>query len=431
MRNSALASGAGLIAIRIANAFLGLATVAILARNLSPSEYGLYTMALTVSQFLSLPLCMGIPTLLTREISIAVQSQDNNVLFGLKVWSRRVIFWGSLVLGTLIIGSYAAVRAIEYPVLEQLSWPIILSMTALIPAIAIIKRTMGALSGFGRVAQGRLPDGLIRPMLFLLAASVGLIHFDFSVSALISTHLLAALIAVIFGAWLTRQDWPTERTPDFHFTQWQKSLFPLTVFAAAGAIKSYSDLLMIGAIVGTDQVAQYRVAIQIASAAMIANIIVNAILSPRFAALHLLDNSAEIQRLAVFGSRVAFVAAISFVLMILIIGSSGFSAVLGLEYATSYELTLWLAIGIAASAFFGSSVLILNMSGREIYSARYSYFTAIANIALNAILIPFFGALGAVIATVFTTVLMQALAWILVRRELGIRTDAFGVCLPK
>ena len=64
-----LASGAGLIFIKIMNAALGVASVTVFARFLPPENYGVYVLALTVAQFLAMPLQMGLPTLLTREIA--------------------------------------------------------------------------------------------------------------------------------------------------------------------------------------------------------------------------------------------------------------------------------------------------------------------------------------------------------------------------
>jgi O-antigen/teichoic acid export membrane protein len=52
--------------------------------------------------------------------------------------------------------------------------------------------------------------------------------------------------------------------------------------------------------------------------------------------------------------------------------------------------------------------------------------TAIGNIALNLLFIPFFGALGAAFATILTNVIMQVLSWRRLVRDLGMRTDAFA-----
>lgn len=425
-RRSIFASGAGLFAVRIINAVLGLATVTVFARNLPPSDYGLYTLALTIAQFLSLPLHMGIPTLLTREIAIAVKQGEPNVVRGLQLWSRRMIAWGSLILGVTIVAIYALVLWAAWPVLEDFTWPLVLTIAALIPVLAAIKRVLGILSGFKRVAQSRIADGLVRPSLLLAAGSFGLIVLNFSVTGLLLTYLVAALSAVVFGEWLIRRAWPSRIAPVFQSEQWQKSLVPLTVFTAAGAIKTYSDVLMIGMLSTTEQVALYRVAYQISGVAMMVQVMVNAVLGPRVASLHATGNDAAVARLAVFGSRLAFGANFAYAFIILLVGEAGFSALFGPDYAGSYRLTTWLAFGFALNAFFGGTVLVLNMTRREGLSARYSTITAIANIVLNAALIPFFGAAGAVVATIATTLLMQSMAWNRVRKGIGLRTDALG-----
>lgn len=142
--------------------------------------------------------------------------------------------------------------------------------------------------------------------------------------------------------------------------------------------------------------------------------------------MHAREDWQGMQRLAVIGARISFGAMGGFALIVILAGESGFTALLGADYAEVYLLAVIIAIGQSAAAFCGGTVLVLNMTRREGMSSRHSTWTAIANIALNALLIPFWGALGAAVATVVTTLAMQILAWNRVRKELSFRTDAFA-----
>jgi len=429
-REGLLASGTGLIGIKVLNAALGFATVVVFARLLPPDSYGLYLLVLTIAQFLALPLQMGIPVLLTREISVARAKDDQAALAGIRIWTRKIISWGTIILGGLVIGLYAVVVAAGWPILQSFDWAIVLLIVALIPVISEMKRVMGQLNGYHKPAQSRVPDGVIRPTLLLLAGGAGLWLGWFLETGLVAVYLGSAALAALGGWSLLRRaeavDPPYGGPAEIRAAAWWQSLKPLTLFAAAGSINTYADVLMLGALDSTEAVAFYRVASQIVALALLAQVAVNAVLSPRLAALHATDGHDRMQALAVRGSRIAFAATLVFAGLLAIVGEAGFVRLFGADYAMIYPLAMVLSVGTALNAVFGGTTMLLNMTNREKSSATYALSAALANIALNLALIPLLGAMGAALATVITMTAMHALAWRRLRLDLGLRTDAFA-----
>ena len=78
-------------------------------------------------------------------------------------------------------------------------------------------------------------------------------------------------------------------------------------------------------------------------------------------------------------------------------------------------LSLALAIGFVNNAFIGA----LSASDRQLSFTWAAGWSLIANLALNLILIPFFGYLGASWATVLTEVVLGVAGWVLTRRHIG------------
>lgn len=428
---SILKSGTGLIGVKLANAVLGFATITLFARLMAPDTYGVYLLALTVAQFLSLPLQMGLPVLLNREIAIATAQDNPGLIRGLQSWTRRIVTWGTLILGTLLIAAYALCRWLELPVLRTFDWPMMLLIVALIPVLGEIQRTMGTLSGFRRVAQSRVPDGIVRPALLLGLGVLGLAMLDFSATALLATYLVAALVAMVAGHAMIRRVLPEAVrhgtvVPELQTRDWWRSLGPLSLFAAAGSINTYADALMLGALTTPQTVAYYRIAVQLATTAMLIQVTINAILGPRVAALHATGDTARIQRMAVIGSRLAFGIVFAFALVLALIGRDGFMFLFGPDYGPVYGMAVLLAFGQAGTAAFGGTILVLNMTRRESFTARYAIWTTLGNIVLNLILIPTIGAMGAIIATIATNMTMQMLSWNRLRRDVGIRSDALA-----
>ena len=92
---------------------------------------------------------------------------------------------------------------------------------------------------------------------------------------------------------------------------------------------------------------------------------------------------------------------------------------LGLDYAKSEPalriLALALAIGFINNAFIGA----LSASDHQLSFTWAAGWSLVANVALNLILIPFFGYLGASWATVLTELVLGAAGWVLTTRHIG------------
>jgi O-antigen/teichoic acid export membrane protein len=78
-------------------------------------------------------------------------------------------------------------------------------------------------------------------------------------------------------------------------------------------------------------------------------------------------------------------------------------------------LAVALAIGFVNNAFIGA----LSASDRQLSFTWAAGWSLVANLALNLILIPFFGYIGASWATVLTEVVLGVAGWILTRRHIG------------
>ena len=78
-------------------------------------------------------------------------------------------------------------------------------------------------------------------------------------------------------------------------------------------------------------------------------------------------------------------------------------------------LALALAVGFVNNAFIGA----LSAADRQSSFTWAAGWSLVANVGLNLLLIPFFGYIGASVATVMTEVVLGAAGWILTRRHIG------------
>jgi O-antigen/teichoic acid export membrane protein len=77
-------------------------------------------------------------------------------------------------------------------------------------------------------------------------------------------------------------------------------------------------------------------------------------------------------------------------------------------------------IGVLAKAAVGPVVQVLNMLGHQMATARVLAFTLAINIALNALLIPVLGLMGAAVATSISVLVESVLLFGQARRRAGL-----------
>jgi O-antigen/teichoic acid export membrane protein len=145
----------------------------------------------------------------------------------------------------------------------------------------------------------------------------------------------------------------------------------------------------------------------------------NAIAAPLIAELWSTGRRAELQRLATFAARCVFAATALLVLLLAALGRPTL-ALFGDGFPAGYGPLLVLAAGQATSALVGSVGLLLSMTGHQKEAARIMLAAALANVVLNALLIPRFGLLGAAVATAATTAAWNLAMLVRVVRTLGI-----------
>lgn len=425
-----MSSGASLLIIRVLNIAVGFATVTIFVRFLAPEQYGFYVICMTTAQFLALPLQMGLPTLLQREVAIAIAEGRPAAARGVIAWSGRVMLLVFGVLAAVVLAAYTIVERRGWEALDSFTLPVVLLILGFVAIIAFVHRARGALLGFKHYLAADIPDSLIRPALLLVLGLAWLTLFDASAPGLLAVHFVALAVAGLV-AWtrlVRAQADKLDGGSALHVSggAWLRAIVPLTFFAAATTISAHVDVLMLGFIVDAETAGFYRLAAQLAALALMAQVAMNAVVGASMADSFARNDKAGMQRTAVLASLVSAALAVGFAVVLLLVGRDGFSWVFGADYLPAYGLALFLCVGNIGNTMFGGTVMLMNMSRQEKTAARYAIWTALFNVGLNATLIPIFGAHGAVGATIATTMVMQVMAWQRIRHTLGVRTDVFA-----
>lgn len=189
-------------------------------------------------------------------------------------------------------------------------------------------------------------------------------------------------------------------------------------------IMNWTDTLMLSGFHGEDAVGIYNIALKIASLNTIALIAINSIASPKFSEIYASEGKRRFRRivqqttlLTCFISLPVFVIILAF--------PEGILEIFGKEFVTGKGALILLSIGQLISAFSGSTMIVLNMTGREKIGRNILSIAVVLNILINYLLIPKYGILGAAIATMSSTIFWNIISVIYIYKSFGFFTFPF------
>jgi O-antigen/teichoic acid export membrane protein len=396
----------------------------ILARVLAPEGYGIYAFAFSIMSLLAIPVQVGLPTLVVREIASYQQNGYWSYLRGILRWANRIVIVLSLVVGTgAAVVLFWFGSEIDRAQLLTIGWALLL-----LPLLALNSIRGAALKGLRRVVLGQFPETLIQPCLFLILLTVALVFSELQPHQAMALYCASAAVAFLVGLALLIIFLPTEAqsvAPEYEKHKWLMSIGPLSLLAGLQLISGQTDIFMLGVLAAKEDVGLYRVAFAGASLVVFVLTAVNIVIGPHISRLYSSDDKERLQRMLRSSARFILLAALPVAAVFILFGKDILSLVFGTSYTAAYMPLAILCLGQVINAGMGSVGLILNMTGNERETLKGVAVATVFNVVLNIILIPRYGSVGAAAATAVSIVVWNLLLFRAVRARLGIRSTAF------
>ncbi len=405
-----------------------LATSILLAHALGPTNFGIYSFTWSVVTLLQFLPQNGLATAAVRFSATYRSTEPRDLAAGL--WrrvSQAALAYGALT--AAIVGSLALVGWVPHR--EAISPDAFLYATpalVIFPLLAVVGATLrGAHPGIA----GQLPENVITP--FLLLCFVGFTVMVGQASQLNPAFVLllqaAAIVAAVKTgmALLARHSTITrhgETKPAFENRLWFSAMLPLSIMGGLTVLNNQASTLLIGGLASAVDVAQFRIAFQGASLVAVALIAANLFLAPRIAELYSTRQLPALQRLLTVSANSTTIVALASVLVFWSLGRWLLGTLFGASYAAAYPMLMILSLGQLINVGLGSAGMVLNMTGHERDSLYSVAMAGIANIALNLILIPLWGGIGAAVATAASMATWKVAMVAFLRHRTGL------MCLP-
>ena len=203
---------------------------------------------------------------------------------------------------------------------------------------------------------------------------------------------------------------------------WKGKLFriatPMLISSSLFLVISWSDTLMLGYFLPEERVGLYRIVFKVATLITFAQFALNTVVAPMVSALH--KDRSKLHELAHKVAQLNLITSGPIFIFIILFGTSLIGIFGVSDPSQAYPWLVVLAFGQLTNAFSGPVLNILNMTGYEKSARNTMLVVAVLNIALNALLIPAFGPLGAAYSTTVTMVGWNIWAAVLVYKYHGV-----------
>lgn len=396
------------------------AIVAFLAHSLGKEDVGRYAVCFGLFSLLALLAMAGFRAGLTRYTAMHLADNDPSRARGTLRLGLGVTTGASFLLGALLALLAPQVAGVmNDPSLEVgIRW-----VALALPAHAISEAALAATQGWrsqrAYTVIGRIFDPAARLVLTVLLVLLGT-GYAGAVAAIAAAAWATAALALIA---LARRVRGIPRAPavyqirevfTFSMVSWVAAL------AATGLI--WAGTLMLGALTDPGQVGVYNVATRLVGLAVFVLPPITATFSPHMAHLHHVGDRAEAAR--AFGNATRWSLLLSMPAFVMLIVFPGpLLQLFGPEFVDGAVVTIVLACGQLVAAAVGPSGVVLNMSGRVGLSLLDNGLILVANIALNFLLIPSMGILGAALAWSISLIVVNLVKVAQARWVVGIRAD--------
>ena len=424
LKNQLLKGAAGSIGIRAYSSLASLFISIYLARHLGASDFGLYSFAISVIMLIAIPASLGVPELTVRETAKTQAHSNWALLAGL--W-----FWGSRLITLLSISSVLVSIVVCYflfDIVDKSRLEGVFAGLILIPIISLINFKSACIRGLRHTILGQMPDNIVRTSMFLLFILVMPIYIGkLSPIKTIYLYIFSSLIALLVSKLLLNYLKPVElkfvTTPAYATGFWFKATLPLSLITGLQIINGYSDVIVLGLFRENNEVGIYKAVAQLSLMVAFGLQAINQVLHPHFSRLYSIGEHERLQKLVSVSARLIFGISLIPVILLIFKGSNVLSLVYGSYYSLGAGALATLAFGQLINSSMGSVGALLNMTGHERYTIRGVTLAAVVNIALNFILVPIYGMVGAAVASSISMIIWNLLLRYYVRKLLNIESS--------
>lgn len=354
-----------LIAIRTLGTLGTFAYTVLMARMMSPQDFGLIWTLLSAVYLCSYLTTLNIGAVAIREMVKARSAGDDATATGFVVISRRILL---VVTGPAVLG-FVGVIWWRNPAVLADHWIAVLIAAAMIPVMGWNMTNSQQATALGQAVRSQMPRELVRPFVFLVAlGTVWAIGVTLNLEEIIALYLVIVVLVALFQYVLIARFFAFTKGQTPNITGWKRWMFSGIMLSPTRLVSDQlkSVLIMAAALsLGSAGVAKLAIALNIVNFMNFAVTAVEMAFSAKTSqsllqgvkagvpgkqmirATHFIAVSGALKMGLVIAGMLLF-----WLLMPSLIG------LFGPGYEDSIGVAYWLLLIPASKAFFGNTILI-------------------------------------------------------------------------
>jgi O-antigen/teichoic acid export membrane protein len=285
--------------------------------------------------------------------------------------------------------------------------------------------------GLGRPLLGQVCELVARPGVQLIGLGVlasGLVTLRPTPLAAMIIFLVAiatsAILAFLLQAPLMPRLPVGERPLLPPRSEWLGPFFRTAVVGWAQAINLQIGTIVLGAMSGDAEVANFRIAQQLATLLAFGLTVVTALYANEFSRLFVRGEIRTLERLAAKGAIIGGATALAIGLLFLLGGQWLIDRLFGEGFSAAFVPLAVMILGQLVNALFGPVGAVAIATKNEKSAMTVHLVSVAVNVLLCALLVPVWGAVGAAAGAAFSLALWNIILFYVIRRRLGISAYA-------
>ena len=372
------------------------------ARYVTQGEYGIYSLAFVLLNAFVIISILGLATGTTRQVAFYRGKGDQSKVRGVVVSSLQIAVISS-VFFSLALFFASDLISIELFHSPELSIPLKVFCIA-ITFFVLIEILSAIFRGFDKAEPSAYFRNLLSNGLFpLLLIAVILLNLQFMavvyafVASIVLTFLAFAVYAIREPPLALRGEKSTFVSP----VAKELLLFSLPLLAVGmlNHVVMWTDTLMLGYFMVVADVGLYNAALPLANLPLVVLSAATFLYFPLMSQLYAKNQMDEIKRSYVVLTKWIFSATLPIFLIVVLFPEATLNILFGSRYIGAAFALQILSLGFFIHTILGSNAITLVAIGDTRFVVWSLLIALIINIALNIILIPPLGIVGAAIAT--------------------------------
>ncbi len=413
--------------VKAGGAALGFGTEVVLARLLPVDEYGTYVYVWAWLNVIGLICTLGFKGALVRFVSGFRTDEKWGHLRGVLRFATQSTMLTSIVLGACVAIGALVLRPVSA------SDPMYTGMAAGMVALPLLVLNIirqSALQGLKRVVKADIPYFLVRRVLLVIFVLAWV--WAWGKLTAVKTLLLVAvalLLSFLLATYWLRRAVDTrvlETVPNYERMRWIRTAFPFLLISGAALIQSKTDILMLGTLSSSEEAGIYGAATRVTALISFGLNASNMIVAPLISEYYNEGERERLQTLIAIASAGVFAYT---VLAGIFLATTGkwVLGIFGGSFVVGYAPMVILILGNTVNALAGPVGYVMTMTGRQWTASKAFGIGAVINIILNATLVPFFGMVGAAVATALSTTIWNVALAYAAWKYLEVNTTVFAI----